>query len=88
MQQIQLTRINNDVNGNPRYCVHFLDLLSTTESHSSIPVEKRFSLALQKAKTIGGSKYRGKQYGGMIVFQSYNTDNLIKSIKELQNNQP
>lgn len=86
MQTIELTRINNDINGNPRYCVHFLDLLSPTENHSSIPVEKRFNLALQKAKTIGGSKYRGKQYGGMIVFQSYNTGNLTKQIIELQNN--
>lgn len=86
MQQIELTRINNDVNGNPRYCVHFLDLLSNTENDPKTSINKRFNLALQKAKTIGGSKYRGKQYGGMIVFQSYNTNDLTKQIKELQNN--
>lgn len=86
MQQIEFTRINNDVNGNPRYCIHFLDLLSHEQRYSNQTVQQKFTLALNKAKTIGGKTYRGKDMGGMIVFQSYSTPTLTKNIVELQNN--
>jgi hypothetical protein len=33
---MELTRINNDVNGNPRYVVHFLDLLSKEEQNPEL----------------------------------------------------
>lgn len=68
---MELTRINNDVNGNPRYVVHFLQIAT--------PYER----ALKIAKKIGGKKFHNKQYGGGIVFQSYNTDELKKSIQEV-----
>ena len=56
-----LTRVNNDVNGNPRYVFHFLALAD------------RYAEAVTVAKKlIGGKKYHTKSYGGGIVFQSYN----------------
>ena len=56
-----LTRVNNDVNGNPRYVFHFLALAD------------HYSEAVTVAKKlIGGKKYHTKNYGGGIVFQSYN----------------
>ena len=56
-----LIRINNDVNGNPRYVFHFLALAD------------HYSEAVEVAKKlIGGKKYHNKSYGGGIVFQSYN----------------
>ena len=59
-----LTRINNDVNGNPRYVFHFLALAD------------HYSGAVSVAKKlIGGKKYHTKSYGGGIVFQSYNVQN-------------
>lgn len=67
-----LTRIANDTNGNPRYVCHFLAVADT------------YSEALYKAKRIGGRKFHNKQYGGGIVFQSYNTDRLEDSIRQLQ----
>jgi hypothetical protein len=59
------TRINNDVNGNPRYVVHFLQLADTYER------------ALYLSRKLGGRKFHNKQYGGGIAFQSYNIKKLI-----------
>jgi hypothetical protein len=75
---IEFTRINNDVNGNPRYVVHYTNL--------SIPSDANhpghgYALAIMRAHTIGGKKYNNKQYGGGIVFQSYSLPELAESIK-------
>ena len=80
----KFTRINNDVNGNTRYVINFLELLND-EERISIPFNKKYEYALKKAKKIGGRKFNNKQYGGGIVFQSYNlqdTYNAIQRIKE------
>ena len=66
------TRINNDVNGNPRFVIHFLQLSDSYER------------ALYLAKQIGGKKFHNKQYGGGIVFQSYNTDILKQKINDIK----
>ncbi len=57
-----------DINGNPRYLVHFL------------LIAPNFPGALKIAKKIGGKKYTGKDFAGGITFQSYN---LEKSLQEL-----
>ena len=87
---MEFTRINNDVNGNPRYVVHFFTLLSDKEQQEISDKAKPFqyitdayNYAVSKANKIGGKRYRGKDFGGGIVFQSYNTTNLEKSINEL-----
>lgn len=87
---MEFKRIKNDVNGNPRYVVHFLALLSDKEQHEISDKAKPFqyitdaySYAIKKANKIGGKKYQGKDFGGGIVFQSYNINNLEKSINEL-----
>ena len=87
VDNIELTRVNNDNNGNPRYVVHFLNLLNDEEK-SFLPFNKKYEYALKKAKLIGGKKFDNKQYGGGIVFQSYNTDTLKKNIAELRNKTP
>jgi len=58
-QEIQVYSTQNDFNGNPRYIVHFL------------AVAPKFDLALAKIKKIGGRCYRGKDFGGGLVFSSY-----------------
>ena len=88
--QIEFTRINNDTNGNPRYVCHFLNLLSDKEQGEIRANAKPFQSvndmyieAIFKAKKIGGKKYHNKQYGGGIVFQSYNireTENDILNL--------
>lgn len=77
---IEFTRLKNDVNGNPRYVVHFLDLISG-ETGS---VSELYEIAVKKANKIGGRKYNTKTYGGGIVFQSYNLLDLEKSINEVK----
>ncbi len=68
------TRINNDVNGNPRYVFHFLHLADSYER------------ALKLAKKISGRKFHNKQYGGGIAVQSYNLDYEIKLINQIKEN--
>ena len=72
--KINFTRVNNDVNGNPRYVCHYLELSND------------YDRAVKLANSIGGRKFHNKQYGGGIVFQSYNNDDLQKRILELKEN--
>lgn len=75
---MEYTRVNNDINGNPRYVFHYLNFLKVDE-----PGYKNFKLALSRARTIGGKKYRGYDFVGGIVFQSYNIEQTIKDIENL-----
>ena len=87
LDNLRLTRVNNDVNGNPRYVVHFLDILNN-EENSFLPFSKKYEYALKKAKSLGGRKFHNKQFGGGIVFQSYNTDNLKEQIIDVMETTP
>lgn len=69
--QINFTRIDNDVNGNPRYVCHFLN------------INGDYDTAVAMAKKIGGKRYHNKRYGGGIVFQSYNIADTERRILEL-----
>lgn len=77
---MELIRIDNDVNGNPRYVTHFLNVPIDGEGLS---ISEKYALACKKAKAIGGKKYHTKKFGGGIVFQSYNTNDLINEILSL-----
>lgn len=83
---MEFTRINNDVNGNPRYVVHFLNLLTDSEQES-LSIDSRYNFAVKRANKIGGRKYHTKSYGGGIVFQSYNINQLEKDIINAVNEQ-
>jgi len=76
---MEFNRINNDLNGNPRYVFHFLAFLGTETG----TIEERFNIALKKARSIGGKAYKGKDFGGGIVLQSYNIEETIKRINRL-----
>ena len=78
MKTIEFTRVNNDVYGNPRYVTHFFSLLKEEEQTLS-----NYNLALKRANKLGGRKYRGSDFGGGIVFQSYNLDDLRKNIIDM-----
>jgi len=87
-KKIEFTRVNNDVNGNPRFVCHFLDLLTDEEQndYSGDFLTKKYVNALKRAKKLGGRKFHNKQYGGGIVFQSYNIQDTERRINELVNN--
>jgi hypothetical protein len=80
-KKIDFTRINNDVNGNPRYVCHFTCLLN--EDENKMRWDEKYAYAVRKAKKIGGRKFHNKQYGGGIVFQSYNIQATERDINEL-----
>jgi len=70
--QINFHRINNDVNGNPRYVCHFL------------AINNDYDEAVRLARKMGGKRFHNKQFGGGIVFQSYNLQDTERHINELK----
>lgn len=77
-----MKRINNDINGNPRYVVSFLDLLTVSDIQG-LDIDQKFNLALQKARKVGGKIYRGKDFGGGIVIQSFDILQTINKVNGL-----
>jgi hypothetical protein len=75
------TRIDNDVNGNPRYVCHYVYL--STPVDRDAPVTEKYNLAIRRANTIGGRKYHTKKYGGGIVFQSYSLQETCNNINRI-----
>ena len=64
-ERIKVFRIKNDVNGNPRYVIHFSDLGIKLSDYDNIN------------KLYGFKKYRAQWYGGGVVFQSYNIQDTL-----------
>lgn len=64
------TRVNNDVNGNPRYVLHYLHINESYED------------AIKASKVLGGKRYHTKAFGGGIVFTTYELSELIHQIKD------
>ena len=83
---IEFTRINNDVNGNPRYVCHFTEIVNEADreraKETSDYLGNLYRIAIKKANAIGGRKFHCKQYGGGLVFQSYNIGETEKYILE------
>lgn len=71
---IEFNQIDNDVNGNPRYVFHFLNLADN------------YGEARALAKNLGAKPYRGKWYGGGFVMSSYNLERDAKDIQALRDN--
>lgn len=87
-REFSTTRINNDVNGNPRYVVHYLDMLTQDERRCTFLTwaDAKYDLALYRADTMGGKRHHNKSYGGGIVFQSYNIqDELNQCFDRFEN---
>ena len=67
-----LYRVKNDVYGNPRYVIHWLAF------------GKDYDTAKKVANSIGFRVYRGKDFGGGFVCQSYNVENTAERIIEVR----
>lgn len=81
---IEFTRVNNDGNGNPRYVCHFLAFCvpSDNERFTGLDfISRKYDLALSRSREFGGRKFHNKQYGGGIVFTSYNIGALGEKIE-------
>lgn len=80
MENLDWTKINNDMYGNPRYVVHFLALLTNTEK-MEYDISRGYEIAVKRSNKINGKKFHNKQYGGGIVFSSYNLEATEKQIE-------
>lgn len=79
------TRTKNDINGNPRYICHFLDIayLASIYMDPHKSAAENYKKVLKAANKAGGVKYRGRDFGGGIVFQSYNLADTEKAIFDI-----
>jgi hypothetical protein len=70
-------RVNNDSNGTPRYVTHYLAFLNDSELGLG-----DYDIAKKRANDLGFRVYKGKDFGGGFVVQSYNLENDIERIIE------
>ena len=86
MNDYSITRIKNDVNGNPRRVIHFLSFITDADraersEHKLISTGSLYDLALRKARKVGGRKFHNKQYGGGIAFQAYSDSEVYELVR-------
>ena len=67
-RDVEYFKIDNDINGNPRYVIHFLE------------IDNDYNTALNISRKIGGKKYRANWFGGGIVIQSYSLETDLEHI--------
>ena len=53
-------RIKNDINGNPRYVFHFLDLSTDDEKDKKGFITQLYDKVCKRMNQIGGKKYNNK----------------------------
>ena len=95
-QTIRVCRANNDVNGNPRYVIHYLDLFTSVELAEIYAADckagktfenrtDKYAIACKRGNELLGSrKFHNKQYGGGVVFSSYSVeDDLAYMLKTI-----
>ena len=63
-------QVNNDINGNSRYVVHFLTIPFTDDEEQPYYVNQSNHIEAAR-QALGGKRYRAKWFGGGIVFQAY-----------------
>ena len=74
----------SDYYGNPRFVVHYLDFpnldpdpeCSASGIDEIVAMQERYIENVRHA--VGGKRYRGKDFGGGIVFQSYNIEATLR----------
>jgi len=79
------TRQDSDINGNPRYAIHFLDCEPDSWIDYNLTLMERYARVCKLMNVIGGRKFHNKKYGGGVVFQSYNLHDTWKHIERLKN---
>jgi hypothetical protein len=67
-KSVDIVRIDNCINGNPRFVIHFLNIADN------------YMDAINIARQIGGKRYRAKWFSGGIVFSSYNVIEDLKRV--------
>jgi hypothetical protein len=74
LNNIDLYKSNrNDVNGNGRIIVHFLDFLTKEENRSDFGIEQLYRIAVNRAKSIKSRTFKAytcKEFGGGLICQT------------------
>lgn len=71
--EIDVTRLNNDANGNPRYCIHYLTVASYIEQQlGTQDIFDAYERVVRFVKGSGLTRHHTRAYGGGLKFQSYN----------------
>jgi len=77
--------VTNSVNGAPRYVTHFFSFLNDSERFcQAMQVNDKYELAKKKAKKLGFKVYRGRNFGGGFVVESWNLENDIERIIDMR----
>ena len=72
-----------DTSGNQRYVVHFLRLKGLLPNEGKgMDILQMYSAVLKEANKLGGRKFHNQEYGGGVVFQSYDVYDTAKSINK------
>lgn len=72
-KEVEVTRINNDVNGNPRYVIGYRQIARMIESaHKGDSLSVGYDETVAFVRGSGFGRFHNKQYGGGLKFQSYN----------------
>ena len=83
---MEFTKIRNDIYGNPRYVVHYLECMPkiyrAKQTLEELP--KEYQKTVRLMRKLGGRKYHSKKYGGGITFSTYDTKELEKHIRLLK----
>jgi len=79
--QDMFTRVNNDINGNPRYYISVSDFFTFCPSDITGILNKA-AWCDKKRKGSGLNLYRGKAYGSGYVIQSYNLQSQCDYLNE------
>lgn len=83
LRESDFVKINSDVNGNPRYVIHFLQC-EPQAWKDNYHVCIRYKNVCKLMNKIGGRKFNNKSYGGGIVFQCYSIPDLIEHIERVK----
>lgn len=83
-QPLEMFTVNNDSNGNARYVVHYLDLLTQAQLDMSVDLGvSKYAMALGNAKRINGRKFHNKQFGGGIVFSCCSRSEIAEMVSRV-----
>jgi hypothetical protein len=77
------TRVNNDVNGNPRFVIHYTSCMPEA-IRTSGDIHSRYDATVKLMNKIGGRRFHNRQYGGGIVFQSYSLQETNAAIERIK----
>jgi hypothetical protein len=79
--EVEVYRAANDHNGNPRFVVHFLVVPFRKQEADETFMSYLYAHKRHAKAAFFGSDYKGRQFGGGIVFQSYSVaENVRKAI--------